>query len=165
MDDARLAVAVARDAAAHGAEIRTYTEVTGGRPAPAGMIDLLAMDRLEGGEQEFTSAVVVNATGPWTDQVRLMLTRALAPGVPDPVPILRPSRGVHLAYPRLTDGHGLVMTARADGRVFFVVPFGERSLVGTTEVELPSPAPAAAWRPSDEEVACLRSELGRVLAG
>jgi glycerol-3-phosphate dehydrogenase len=58
-----------------------------------------------------------------------------------------------------------VLTARTDGRVFFVVPFGERSLVGTTEVELPSPAPPEAWRPSIEEVAYLRAELRRVLPG
>ena len=163
MDDARLAVSVARDAAAHGAEIRTYTEVTGARPGTNGGIELLAMDRLEGGEQSWHAAVVVNATGPWADHVRLLLARSLAPGSPDPEPRLRPSRGVHLAYPRITNGHGLVLTARADGRVFFVVPFGGHSIVGTTEVELPSPAPAGAWRPSIDEVAYLRSELRRVL--
>jgi len=163
MDDARLAVAVARDAAAHGAEIRTYTEVTGARPAANGGIELLAVDRLEGGEQSFTAPVVVNATGPWADALRLLLARALAPGAPDPAPLLRPSRGTHLVYPALTDGHGLVISARSDGRVFFVVPFAGRSLVGTTEVELPSPAPPDAWRPSVEEVAYLRGELARVL--
>jgi glycerol-3-phosphate dehydrogenase len=89
----------------------------------------------------------------------------LSPGAPDPLPLLRPSRGVHLVYPRLTRGHGLLVTARTDGRVFFVVPFGSRSLVGTTEVELPSPPPAAAWRPSLDEVAYLRAELGRALPG
>ena len=163
MDDARLAIAVARDAAAHGAEIRSYTEVTGARPHPGGGIELLATDRIEGGEQSVSAPLVVNATGPWADQVRLMLARALAPGVPDPEPMLRPSRGVHLVFPSLTNGHGLVLTARSDGRVFFVVPFGGASLVGTTEVELPSPAPPEAWRASLEEVAYLRSELRRVL--
>ncbi len=165
MDDARLAVAVARDAAAHGAEIHTYTEVTGARPTAGGGVELLAIDRLEGGEQSYSAPVVVNATGPWADQVRLMLARALAPGSPDPEPRLRPSRGVHLAYPRLTNGHGLVLSARSDGRVFFVVPFGERSLVGTTEVELPSPPPPESWRPTIEEVAYLRAELRRALPG
>jgi glycerol-3-phosphate dehydrogenase len=163
MDDARLAVAVARDAAAHGAEIRTYTEVIGARPAAGGGIELLAIDRLEGGEQACTAPIVVNAAGPWADHVRLMLSRALTPGSPDPEPVLRPSRGVHLVYPRLTNGHGLVISARSDGRVFFVVPFGERSLVGTTEVELPSPPPPEAWRPTFDEVAYLRAELRRVL--
>ncbi len=165
MDDARLAIAVARDAAAHGAQIRNYTEVTGARPAAGGGIELLASDRLEGGEHSVTATLVVNATGPWADHVRLMLARALAPGTPDPEPMLRPSRGVHLVYPPLTNGHGLVLTARTDGRVFFVVPFGGASLVGTTEVELPSPAPPDAWRASVDEVAYLRSELRRVLPG
>jgi len=166
MDDARLAVAVARDAAAHGATIRTYTEVTGARPSSKGSgIELIAVDRLEGGEQAFTAPIVVNATGPWADAVRLVLARALAPGAPDPSPLLRPSRGVHLVYPALTDGHGLVVTARSDGRVFFVVPFGDRSLVGTTETELASPPGPDSWRPSIDEVAYLRTELRRVLPG
>ncbi len=163
MDDARLAVAVARDAAAHGAEIHTYAEVTAARPGDSGTIDVLAAGRLEPGERAFSARLVVNATGPWADATRLALARSLEPGGPDPAPLLRPSRGIHLVYPRLTNGHGLVLTARADGRVFFVVPFGERSLVGTTEVEIASPAPPDAWKPTLEEIAYLRAEVGRVL--
>ncbi len=163
MDDARLAVAVARDAAAHGAEIHTYHEVLGARPGEAGSVELLAAHALEGGERSFHASLVVNATGAWTDAIRQRLTRTLSPGAPDPAPLLRPSRGIHLVYPRLTRGHGLVLRARSNGRVFFVVPFGNRSIVGTTEVELISPAPADAWRPSLEEIVYLRAELGRVL--
>ena len=59
----------------------------------------------------------------------------LQPGAPDPPRLLRPSRGTHLVYPALTQGHGLV-TIAGDGRVMFVVPFAGRSLVGTTEVEV-----------------------------
>jgi glycerol-3-phosphate dehydrogenase len=164
MDDARLAVAVARDAAAHGAEIRTYTEATAARPAEGG-IELLATDRLVGGEQTYRARLVVNAAGPWTDHVRLLLARSLDPGRPDPPPLLKPSRGIHLVYPRLTNGHGLLLFARADGRVFFVVPFGERSLVGTTEVEVASPPAPGAFRASLEEIRYLRAELRRVLPG
>lgn len=165
MDDARLAIAVARDAAAHGAAIHTYTEVTGARTAEDGTIELRAVDRLDGGERMLRARVVVNASGPWVDEVRTRLLRSLAPGRPDPLPILRPSRGVHLVFPALTRGHGLLLTAASDGRVFFVVPFGEHSLVGTTEVEVPSPPPPGADRPSVEEVRYLRSELGQVMPG
>src|SRR5262249_35007519 len=111
----------------------------------------------------FPARVVVNATGPWSDHVRKLLARTLAPGTPDPSPLLRPSRGVHLVYPKLTSDHGLVLVAKRDGRVFFVVPFADRSLVGTTEVELPSPPPPEAWRASLEEARYLRTELARVL--
>ncbi len=165
MDDARLGIAVARDAAAHGAAILTYTEVTGARAAEDATIELRAVDRLDGGERTLRARVVVNAAGAWVDEVRTRLLRSLAPGEPDPLPILRPSRGVHLVFPALTEGHGLLLTANADGRVFFVVPFGEHSLVGTTEVEVPSPPPPGADRPSIEELRYLRSELARVLPG
>ena len=165
MDDGRLAVAVARDAADHGAAIHTYTEAFGARPGSEGSTQVLAHDLIDGGERSFPGRVVVNATGPWTDAVRLALSRSLNPGTVDPEPILRPSRGIHLVYPRLTNGHGLVIVARADGRVFFAVPFGDHTLVGTTEVEAPSPPPPAAWRPTFDEVRYLREELRRALPG
>jgi glycerol-3-phosphate dehydrogenase len=163
MDDARLAIAVARDAAAHGAAIHPYTEVTGARPTENGCIEVLAVDRLEGGQSTFLGRAVVNAAGPWVDEVRSLLFRSLEPGALEPPPLLRPSRGTHLVFPRLTRGHGLLVFARADGRVFFVVPLGDHSLVGTTEVEVVSPPPPGAFRPSLEEIRYLRAELRRVL--
>lgn len=163
MDDGRIGIAVARDAAMHGARIHTYTECIGARPVPDGGFEVIARDVLGGGEQTFRARVLVNATGPWTDNVRTRLSNALQPGAPDPAPMLRPSRGVHLVYPELTNGHGLLLTSPLDGRVFFVVPFEGRSLVGTTEVEVPSPAPADAAAPTIEEVRYLRESLARAL--
>src|SRR5262249_49809611 len=78
-------------------------------------------------------------------------------------PLLRPSRGIHLVYPALTRGCGLLMRARGDGRVFFVVPLGRHSLVGTTEVEVPSPPPAGSERASADEIRYLHGELRRPL--
>ena len=165
MDDAGIAIVVARDAAAHGAEIHPYTEVIGARPVESAEIEVSAMDRLNGSTTTFRARAVVNATGPWVDEVRILLNRSLRPGTPDPEPLLRPSRGVHLVYPRLTRNHGLLLIARADGRVFFVVPYGGHSLVGTTEVEVTSPPCPPDWRASLDEVRYLRSELRRVLPG
>src|SRR5207249_10096146 len=79
MDDARLCVAVARDAAVHGAAIHTYTEVVGARPAPAphaagapggllgGAVEIIARDVIDGGERSFVARAGVNATGPRAD--------------------------------------------------------------------------------------------------
>jgi len=171
MDDARLCVAVARDAARHGAEIHTYTEVVGARPGaedgvpPVSTVEVIGRDAIEGGERSFRARAVVNAAGPWSDSVRRLLWRALKPGTPEPEPILRPSRGVHLVYPAVTRGHALLVFAARDGRVMFAIPFGDRTLVGTTEIEV-SPLPTReAFRPSLEEVRYLRAELERVLPG
>jgi glycerol-3-phosphate dehydrogenase len=160
MDDARLAVAVARDAAAHGAEIHAWTEATGGRRA-AGAVEILTRDRIAGTERVFAARMVVNATGAWTDATRARL--ALSPAAPPPAPLLRPSRGVHLVYPPLTAAGALLLVAGSDGRAFFVVPFAGRSLVGTTEVEVPSPPAPAALRADAAEVRYLATELARAL--
>jgi glycerol-3-phosphate dehydrogenase len=162
MDDARLAIAVARDAAAHGAAIHPWTEVLGARPAGE-HVDVMARDLLGGGERRVTARAVVNAAGPWVDEVRRRLVCSLTPGAPDPPPLMRPSRGAHLVFPPLTHGHGLLLTARSDGRVFFVIPFEGASLVGTTEVEVASPPGADDPRPGLEEIRYLRAELQRAL--
>jgi len=162
MDDARLAIAVARDAAAHGAAIHPWTEVIGARPAGA-HVEVMARDGLSGGERRLTARAVVNAAGPWVDEVRRRLVCSLTPGTPDPAPLMRPSRGVHLVFPPLTRGHGVLLTARSDGRVFFIIPFEGLSLVGTTEVEVASPPGREDERADFEEIRYLREELGRAL--
>lgn len=165
MDDAGLAVSVARDAAAHGAGIFTWHEPLAARPLDAGGFRVTVRDLLGEGEREFSARVIVNATGARCDETRRWLAASLSPGAAPPRPLLRPSRGVHLVFPALTDGHGLLLTARADNRVFFVVPFGEWSLVGTTEIEVPSPPADAAFQPTLDEVRYLLAELGRALPG
>ncbi|TMQ71014.1 MAG: glycerol-3-phosphate dehydrogenase/oxidase [Candidatus Eisenbacteria bacterium] len=163
MDDARLAIAVARDAAAHGALIHTRTEALAARPGPVGGIEVVARDHHAGRELHLEARAVVNATGAWGDEVRRRLVCSLTPGAPDPAPLMRPSRGVHLVFPALTRGHGLLLTARADDRVIFVIPFAGVSLVGTTEVEVASPPPACGGAATIEEIRYLRAELARAL--
>ena len=163
MDDAGLAVAVARDAAAHGAGIFTWHEPLAARPLEGGGFRLTVRDVLGGGEREFAPRVIVNATGARCDETRRWIAAALSPGAAPPPPLLRPSRGVHLVFPALTRGHGLLLTARSDGRIFFVVPFGDWSLVGTTEIEVPSPPVESAFLPTIEEVRYLLAELARAL--
>jgi glycerol-3-phosphate dehydrogenase len=51
-------------------------------------------------------------------------------------PKLRPTRGTHILVPRLTRGReALYLTAGRDDRLFFVIPWGNLSLVGTTDVD------------------------------
>ena len=165
MNDAQLAIAVARDAAAHGATIQTHAELTGLHPAPDGTVEVTLRDYETRAEQRIVTRVLVNATGAWSDRTRRDVSRMLRPGSPDPVRRLRPSRGVHLVYPALTQGHGILALAGSDGRAFFVVPFAGRSLVGTTEVETDSPPSPEQLRPTREEIRYLAREVARVLPG
>ena len=165
MDDVGLAVAVARDAAAHGATLATYTEVVAARPGANDTVEVIARSHLDGRETHWRARCVVNATGAWIDRTRATLQRSLYPGSADPAPIMRPTRGVHLVFPALTRGHGLLVFARRDARVFFLVPFGPYSLVGTTETEVASPPDHDAGLASADEIRYLRFELRRVLPG
>jgi glycerol-3-phosphate dehydrogenase len=129
-DDARLVVATARAAAMQGAAIATWMTVTGlqvvdGRIARAELADQVTG---ETGRVEFRA--VVNATGPWTDAVR----RLEDPGAQ---PILRPTKGVHILFPRhrLGHAHAITFTSPIDGRVMFVLPWGELSYAGTTDTD------------------------------
>ena len=165
MDDARLTMAVARDAAAHGAEILTHTELVAARPEPStGRQVVEVRARVAGGVRSLKPLLIVNATGAWGDRTRATLLGMLQPGRNDPPRMLRPSRGTHLVYPALTEGHALV-TLAADGRVCFVIPFAGRSLVGTTEVETDSPPADGQRRATPDEIRYIAREVARVVPG
>jgi glycerol-3-phosphate dehydrogenase len=129
MNDTRLCLENALDAAALGADIRTHHEVIAIERA-GGMVRVRARDRLafDGESFEVEAPAVINATGAWADTLRERagVKRARA---------VRASRGVHIVVPALTAEHALVLTADRDRRVFFVMPSANGSLVGTTETE------------------------------
>ena len=150
-DDARLALATLRSAATAGALIASYTEVLAlakpdGRVAGASVRDVLTGRRLE-----LRARVVVNATGPWVDAVRRL-------DEPAATPLLRLSKGAHVAVPRARIGnmHAVTLTSPLDGRVMFVLPWGDVSYIGTTETE-ETVAPERARATGDDAVYLLRS--------
>jgi glycerol-3-phosphate dehydrogenase len=127
MEDARLCVALAMDAAREGLEIHTHTAVAGlardGDGWRAGL-----RGALDGSEREVKARFLVNAAGPWADDVE-RLAGGTGPGR------VRRTRGTHVVVPAVTRGRALLLTARRDGRVFFVLPWGDHSLLGTTDVD------------------------------
>jgi glycerol-3-phosphate dehydrogenase len=68
------------------------------------------------------------AAGPWTDRVVSTLLGRSSHR-------LRTTRGTHLVLPRLLDQHAVLATSPLDGRVFFVIPWLDRTLVGTTDID------------------------------
>jgi glycerol-3-phosphate dehydrogenase len=128
MDDAGLVVANAVAAARAGAVIRTRTLVTALEPARAGARPSWRAT-LAGGEM-IEARAVVNAAGPWIDAVR-----GSARAGASARPTLRRTRGTHIVVPQLTK-HPLLLFARKDRRVFFVLPWLTNwSLVGTTDTD------------------------------
>lgn len=126
-DDARLVLAIVRDAAHVGAIVANHVQVerlveNGGRVAGANLRDAI------GGESfTLSSRFVVNATGIWLDRLRSAR----------PAPTIRPTKGIHIFVPRAKIGnrHALALTAKRDGRVVFVLPWSHLALVGTTDTD------------------------------
>jgi glycerol-3-phosphate dehydrogenase len=127
VDDARLVVLNAVDAAEHGAAIRTRTDcVTAERRADHWHLTLESEDRRD----EVTARVVVNATGPWVAHVNEAILRIDAPAR------VRLVKGSHIVVPKLYEHDRAYLFQNADGRVVFAIPYeNEFTLIGTTDID------------------------------
>ena len=153
-DDARLTLENALDARALGAEIVTYARASSllkdgsgriigvevesrepGRPAsasgasPSGASPSVPPPSVPPGPTvKIRARVTINATGPWSDEVRALLGEK---------PLLRPTKGVHIVLDaaRLAPRHAVVMLARRDHRLMFAIPWGDRTVIGTTDTD------------------------------
>jgi glycerol-3-phosphate dehydrogenase len=139
-DDARLVVGLARTAAAHGARVLTYCEVTELRDRGAHV-----RDALDGGEFDLSARHVVNATGVWAAAL-------------DPQAHLQPSRGSHLLVPaaRLGRPQAMLNIPHPEhlGRFVFAIPRpDDLVMIGLTDEPMPpGPIPdTPAVPPEDEE--------------
>ncbi len=140
VDDARLVVLLARDAADRGAQVHTRCEVTRLAREGAGW-------RIEAGGQVFRAGIAVNAAGPQVGQV-MDVAAAARPG------LLRRVRGSHIVVPRLHDDPRALFLQLPDGRICFAIPWQHAfTLIGTTDSE--EGADADPPQPSEGEIAYL----------
>ena len=144
-DDARLVVATARSARAAGAAIRTWTGVTGFLRDGGRVTGVVARDVESGTDAELRAAVVVNATGPWVDALRGLEQDGAV------TPLLRRTKGAHVVVPRARIGHteGITFLSPLDGRVMFVLPWGDWSYIGTTDTDTAESPDAVVVTPDD----------------
>jgi len=126
VEDSRLVVLNAMDAKERGADILTRTECTGLERSKDRWVAELSDGN--GDHLRVTAGAVINAAGPWVDQV---LGRAL-PG--ERHANLRLVKGSHLIFPKLYDGDHCYIFQNRDDRIIFAIPY-ERdfTLVGTTD--------------------------------
>jgi glycerol-3-phosphate dehydrogenase len=138
IDDARLVVLNAMDAASRGARVRTRTKVVSARRD-----DGAWTVTLEGGET-LRAAFIVNAAGPWAEIVGREVL-----GLNDP-PRLRLVQGAHLVTRRVNLSDDAYMLQQPDGRIVFVLPYEKKySLIGTTDTPVDRPD-GAAITPAEE---------------
>lgn len=161
-DDARLTLAIARTAAAHGAAVVNYApvvsvtkdaagSVSGALIAPSVVADPGANARSGFDEPDamtWTSnadgpdpvtvqvraRVVVNAAGVWADEVRALDEETHPRSI-------RPAKGVHIAVPasKLPCDIAAVIPVPGDRRSIFVVPWGDEVYLGTTDTDYAGP--------------------------
>ncbi|WP_439622017.1 glycerol-3-phosphate dehydrogenase/oxidase [Gemmata sp.] len=156
-DDSRLLIHLLMTAADLGACVVNYAAVTGLTRDASGTISGVRVRDAEGGGEFVAAAkVVVNAAGPFCDEVRRMASPAAAP-------MLAASQGSHVVLDRafLPGGSALLIPETPDGRVLFAIPWHGHTLVGTTDVALPA-APVDPHA-TDAEIDFILETVGRYL--
>ncbi|MEL7041305.1 MAG: glycerol-3-phosphate dehydrogenase [Pseudomonadota bacterium] len=128
VDDARLVVLNAMDAADRGATIMTQTECTGLDTNGETWTATLRPDGRT--ERRIEARAVVNAAGPWVDT---LLQQA---GARQNRPSVRLVKGSHIIVPKLFDDERCFFFQAGDGRIVFAIPYerGKFTLIGTTDL-------------------------------
>jgi glycerol-3-phosphate dehydrogenase len=128
-DDSRLLIDLVTTAFEQGATLLNYAPVTGVSKDADGFVDGVRFRDLETGEGfEVRGRVVINATGPFSDDLRRQADPAVQP-------TMVPSQGVHLVFDKsfLTGDSAIMVPHTSDGRVLFAIPWHGHTLVGTTD--------------------------------
>ncbi|MFL5254546.1 MAG: glycerol-3-phosphate dehydrogenase [Rhodopila sp.] len=126
VEDSRLVVLNARDAADRGATIAPRTACVSAERA-GGWWQIGLRDAAIERTRTIRARALVNAAGPWVAEVAATVIRA-------GIPAVRLVQGSHIVVPRLYDHAAAYICQNADGRVLFVIPY-ERdfTLIGTTD--------------------------------
>ena len=126
VEDARLVVLNARDAANRGAEIRTRTKCTKAKRIAGGWELTIAP---EGCQPEVIQAkALINAAGPWVSAV---LGDVVGRKDPDKI---RMVKGSHIVVDKLYDHDRCYIFQNGDGRICFAIPYEQNfTLIGTTD--------------------------------
>ncbi len=124
--DARLTLATVRSASRQGAAVANYVQATALERDGERVVGVQFRDSLSGRAGLLRAKVVVNAAGPWCDELR---------GMTSLPPMLRPSKGVHIVLPHQRLPVTNIIILSHDGRNMFAVPKDDWTYVGTTDTD------------------------------
>jgi glycerol-3-phosphate dehydrogenase len=142
-------------AANAGADVCNYSPVIGINVRQGVAHSVQFIDRESGDEVEVSTSMIVNAAGPWVDRVLATVNREM------PVE-MGGTKGSHIVVGKFTGAprSAFYVEAQADGRPFFIIPWNDQYLIGTTDIRYKGdPADASA---TGEEIAYLLAEANRV---
>jgi glycerol-3-phosphate dehydrogenase len=123
----RLGIENVLSAAEHGAAIINHAQLTGFLRDGNNVCGIQVLDCLSGETYKVKSRLVVNAAGHWVDCVRDLLRSG-------PASTVRRTKGIHLLTPKLSQ-KALVLFSPIDNRLFFVMPWLDYTLIGTTDTD------------------------------
>lgn len=128
-NDARLTLANAIAAAEAGAVTVNHAGVIRLTIENGRAVGAVVQDALGQGSVSVRARSIINATGPWSDELRALDD--------DVSPAVRASKGAHIEVPRarLGNRNAVTMISPVDGRVLFALPAGVFAIIGTTETE------------------------------
>jgi glycerol-3-phosphate dehydrogenase len=155
IDDARLVALNAQDAADRGATIRTRVKAVAAIRGPD-YWSVTTEDRRTGERATVSARILINAAGPWVEEVLNGLHRS-------PSGDVRLVQGSHIVVPRFYDHDRCYILQVPDKRVIFAIPYEDDfTLIGTTDRDYAGdPAEVSA---SDEEIAYLCKAASRYFA-
>jgi glycerol-3-phosphate dehydrogenase len=122
-DDARLVLELVAGAVAHGAVCVNYAKLVAWNEERGHVCGATVLDVVSGLTTQVRASQCVSTTGQWTT--------ATAQGRA----WCRLSKGIHLVMPALPTNEAILLTAKEDGRVFFIIPWYGRTLLGTTDTD------------------------------
>ena len=128
MDDIRLCLDNAISAYDAGTTVANKIEAVGFIKDRGKITGIEAQDKLTGEQFIIYASLVINATGAWSNRI----VKMDEPTVPE---ITRPTKGIHIVYKRLPHQRAILLPARKDRRVLFIIPWRNYSLIGTTDTD------------------------------
>ena len=131
-NDSRFVFSFVRSALDVGATVANYVALIEAERTDTGW--LVTLEDVDGGGRRYTchARIVVNATGPFIDGMSKML------GLKTKHRIVY-SKGIHLIVPRLTPSERVLAFFDDTQRLFYVIPMGRRSVIGTTDTRVDDP--------------------------
>jgi glycerol-3-phosphate dehydrogenase len=132
-NDSRFVWDFARKALGFGAQVRNYIRVDSATRLD-GIWSVQVTDVLTGVEHRVSARVVVNAAGPLAKEVLESSEMTSKTG-------LVFSKGIHLVVSKLTEDDRVLAFWDEQKRLFYVIPMGDRSVIGTTDTRVDDPYP------------------------
>jgi alpha-glycerophosphate oxidase/glycerol-3-phosphate dehydrogenase len=130
-NDARFVFNFIRSSMSYGCIAANYVQANGSEKV-AGEWKTQAKDVISGEEFEIRSKVIINSAGPFVDPINQINQQTT-----EHHHLF--SKGIHLIVDKITDSNKVLTFFADDGRLFFVIPMGPKTCIGTTDTQVEDP--------------------------